>query len=124
MIKRSSGPLRSLVRVREEASEIGSSRVGARRGGCRSARPDRLRDIGPCVGAHAKWPVSLFWTPIGTIKGDMSWELSRPGDLKATTCFVRPDDMPACVRISHDLSRDTASPSHASANFIDLQRVS
>ena len=54
----------------------------------------------------------------------MSWELRQPGDLEAATCFLQPDDMPACVRISHDLSRDTASPSHASANFMDLQRVS
>ncbi|SOR31343.1 protein of unknown function [Methylorubrum extorquens] len=38
---------------------------------------------------------------------------ARPEDLKAATCFVRPDDMPACVRISHDLSMDTTSPSHA-----------
>lgn len=38
----------------------------------------------------------------------MNWELLRPEDFEVATRFVRPDDRHACVRISHDLGRNTA----------------
>ncbi|MGG3810287.1 FAD-dependent oxidoreductase [Methylorubrum rhodesianum] len=54
------------------------------------------------------------WLPITKHLGlhsafhEVNWELSRPEDFETAARFVRPDDMHACVRISHDLGRHAA----------------
>ena len=60
--------------------------------------PDPARAL---TEAHAQWSSNA-------IEGEVNWELSRPEDFETAARFVRPDDMHACVRISHDLGRHAA----------------
>lgn len=60
--------------------------------------PDPARAL---AEAHAQWASNA-------IEGEVNWELRRPEDFETAARFVRPEDMHACVRISHDLGQHAA----------------
>ncbi|MEH3117657.1 MAG: TIGR03885 family FMN-dependent LLM class oxidoreductase [Methylorubrum populi] len=60
--------------------------------------PDPARAL---AEAHAQWASNA-------IEGEVNWELRSPEDFETAARFVRPEDMHACVRISHDLGRHAA----------------
>lgn len=63
---------------------------------CWDPDPDRA-----LAEAHAQWASNA-------IEGEVNWELRSPEDFETASRFVRPEDMHACVRISHDLGRHAA----------------
>lgn len=51
--------------------------------------------------AHAQWACNM-------LEGDVNWDLRTPADFETAARFVRPEDVPACVRVSDDLGQHAA----------------
>jgi coenzyme F420-dependent glucose-6-phosphate dehydrogenase len=61
-------------------------------------------DIDPAralADAHAQWACNM-------LEGDVNWDLRTPADFETAARFVRPEDVPACVRVSDDLGQHAA----------------